>query len=256
MIQDFKSLIFHAQNRRRYAHVKIGFGSRVVESRFEGIKIEVGKDCYILRSSFGEGAFVKDGCAIFDSSFDKHTAVYPHCTLAHVKFGGYSYVNENSAMGNVTLGRFTSIGPGFICGYGEHPTNFITTSPVFYSTRKQCGISFTETSRYDEQQPTTIGNDVWIGARSFVRDGVKIGDGALIAAGAVVTADVPDYAIVGGVPAKLIRYRFPEDVVQQLLEIQWWNWSEDRLRAAQPQLAQPDVNSFLEWAKANGAELN
>ena len=115
MIQDFKSLIFHAQNRRKYAHVKIGFGSRVVESRFEGEQIEVGRDCYILRSSFGEGTFVKDGCAIFDSSFDKHTAVYPHCTLAHVKFGAYSYVNENSAMGNVTLGRFTSIGPAWGC---------------------------------------------------------------------------------------------------------------------------------------------
>ena len=70
-----------------------------------------------------------------------------------------------------------------------------------------------------------------------------------VAAGAVVTADVPDYAIMGGVPAKLIRYRFPENVVQQLLEIQWWNWSEERLREAQPQLAQPDVNSFLEWAR-------
>jgi len=249
MIQDFKSLIFHAQHRRRYPRVKIGFGSRVVDSRFEGEQSEVGKDCYILRSSFGKGAIVRDGCAIFDSNFDDHTAVYHNCSLSHVKFGSYSYVNENAAMGNVTLGRFTSVGPSFICGYGEHPTNFVTTSPVFYSTRKQCGISFTETSRYDEQQPTTIGNDVWIGARTFVRDGVKIGDGALIAAGAVVIKDVPNYAIVGGVPAKLIRYRFPEDVVQQLLEIQWWNWSEDRLRAAQPHLAQPDVNLFLEWVR-------
>ena len=72
---------------------------------------------------------------------------------------------------------------------------------------------------------------------------------AIVAAGAVVTADVPDYAIMGGVPAKLIRHRFSEDVVRQLLEIQWWNWNEDRLREAQPHLAQPDVNSFLEWAR-------
>jgi len=249
LIRDLKSLIFLAQHKRRYSHVKIGFGSRVIESTFDGDQIEIDRDCYIRRSTFGKGAIVKDGCAIFDSTFDKHTAVYRNCTLSRVKFGAYSYVNENAAMGRVTLGRFTSIGPGFICGYGEHPTNFITTSPVFYSTRRQCGISFTETSRYDEQHETTIGNDVWIGARTFIKDGVKIGDGALIAAGAVVTADVPDYAIMGGVPAKLIRYRFPEDVVQQLLELQWWNWSEDRLRAAQPQLAQPDVNSFLEWAK-------
>ena len=251
MLQDIKSLIFHAQHKRKYSHVKIGFGSRVIDSAFNGDHSEIGKDCYLLRSTFGKGAIVKDHCAIFDSSFDDHIAVYHNSTLSHVKFGAYSYVNENSTMGNVTLGRFTSIGPGFMCGYGEHPTNFITTSPVFYSTRRQCGISFTETSRYDEQHQTTIGNDVWIGARAFVRDGVKIGDGALIAAGAVVTADVPDYAIVGGVPAKLIRYRFPEDVVQQLLEIQWWNWSEDRLREAQPQLAQPDVNLFLKWARSS-----
>jgi acetyltransferase-like isoleucine patch superfamily enzyme len=251
LIRDLKSLIFHAQNKRRYAHVKIGFGSRVIDSSFDGEGIVIGRKCYIRRSTFGEGATVSDGSAIFDSIFDKYTAVHMRCTLSHVKFGAYSYVAENAAMGRVMVGRFTSIGPSFMCGYGEHPTNFVTTSPVFYSTRGQCGISFTETSRYDEQHPTAIGNDVWIGARTFVRDGVKIGDGALIAAGAVVTADVPDYAIMGGVPAKLIRYRFPEDVVQQLLELQWWNWSDDRLRAAQPQLAQPDVNSFLEWAKTN-----
>ena len=70
MIRDLKSLIFHAQNKRRYAHVKIGFGSRVIESTFDGDEIEIDGDCYILRSSFGNGAMVKEGCAIFDSSFD------------------------------------------------------------------------------------------------------------------------------------------------------------------------------------------
>lgn len=249
MFRDLKNLISLAQNKSRYSHVKIGFGSRVLDSTFNGADVDIGKDCYISRSTFGKGVIVKDGCAIFESTFADHTAVYPNSSLSNIHFGAYSYVNENAAMGSVTVGRFTSIGPGFICGYGEHPTNFVTTSPVFYSTRRQCGISFTDSSRYDEQQQTRIGNDVWIGARVFVRDGVTIGDGALIAAGAVVTADVPPYAIVGGVPAKLIRYRFADEVVRQLLEIQWWNWNENQLRQAQPQLAQPDVNSFLEWAK-------
>lgn len=249
MLRDLKSLIFLLQNKSRYSNVNIGFGSRVIDSTFEGANVEIGKNCYIKTSTFGAAAIVKDDCAIFDSSFEKHTAVYPRCVLGDVKFDAYSYVNEDSMMSGVSVGRFTCIGPHFLCGYGDHPTNFVTTSPVFYSTRRQCGVSFAETSRYDEKRQTTVGNDVWIGARVFVRDGVTIGSGALIAAGAVVTNDVPEYAIVGGVPAKLIRYRFADDAVAQLLEIKWWNWSEEKLREAQPYLAQPDVNSFLEWAK-------
>ena len=248
MITDLKSILFLLQNKRRYGHVKIGFGSRVIDSQFaEGV--EIGRDCYIFKSKLAKGAIVKEHSAIFDSKLENNTTVYSHSSLSKIDFGAYSYVSDNATMARMTVGRFTSIGPGFVCGYGEHPTNFVTTSPVFYSTRRQCGVSFTETDHYDEQRPTTIGNDVWIGARVFVRDGVKIGHGALIAAGAVVTKDVPDYAMMGGVPAKLIRYRFPEDVVRELLEIQWWNWSEERLREAQPKLAQPDVNQFLEWAR-------
>ena len=238
------------QNKTKYRHAKIGFGTRVIDSEISAEDVAIGRDCYVVNSQFGKGAIVKEGCAVFNSKFGNHTAVYPNCSVSNSNFGDYSYLAENSQVGGVTLGRFTSIGPAFICGYGEHPTNFVTTSPVFYSTRRRCGISFTETSSYDEQHQTIIGNDVWIGARVFIRDGVKIGDGALIAAGAVVTADVPDYAIVGGVPAKLIRLRFAEDVVRQLLEIKWWNWDEERLRQAQPHLAQPDVNSFLDWARS------
>lgn len=247
-----KKLLFSVQNKMRYGHVRIGFGTRVIDSTFDGADVEIGKGCYIHKSTFGAGSFVKDDCAIFNSVFDKHTAVYPRCVLGDVRFGSYSYVNENSMMSGVTLGRFTSVGPHFLCGYGDHPADFVTTSPVFYSTRKQCGVSFAETTRYDEKRQTIVGNDVWIGARVFVRDGVAIGSGALIAAGAVVTNDVPEYAIVGGVPAKLIRYRFADDVVAQLLDIQWWNWSEQKLRAAQPYLAQADVNAFLEWARQPG----
>jgi chloramphenicol O-acetyltransferase type B len=249
LIGDLKSMLFLLQNKRRHGHVRIGFGSRVINSEFAGDGIEIGRECYILNSKFAKGVIVKEHCSIFDSNLENNTAVYSQSSLSKINFGAYSYVSDSATMGRMTIGRFTSIGPGFVCGYGEHPTNFVTTSPVFYSTRGQCGVSFTETDLYDEQRQTTIGNDVWIGARVFVRDGVKIGDGALIAAGAVVTKDVPNYAMMGGVPAKLIRYRFPEDVVRQLLEIQWWNWTEDRLREAQPRLAQTDVNGFLDWAR-------
>jgi len=249
LIRDLKSLVFLLQNRKNYPGVRIGLGSRVTDSTFSGAGVSIGRDCYIHKSNFSEKVIINDGCAIFDSAFENNTAVYSNCSLSNVMFGSYSYVNEHSAMGRVTVGKFSSIGPHFICGYGEHPTNFISTSPVFYSRRAQCGVSFADKDGFDEQGETSVGNDVWIGARVFVRDGLRIGNGALIAAGAVVTADVPDYAVVGGVPAKLIRYRFPEHVIHELLETQWWDWSEDRLREAQPLLSQADVNSFLAWAK-------
>jgi len=92
--------------------------------------------------------------------------------------------------------------------------------------------------------PVRIGNDVWIGARATILSGVTVGDGAVIAAGAVVVADVPPYAIVGGVPAKLIKYRFPPDIVNRLLDVQWWNWTDEVIKARLPMLYS-DVNTFL-----------
>jgi len=249
LIADLKSLIFLLQNKRDYRHVKIGFGSRVAGCTFDGPGTEIGQGCYVQQSKFGKGVMVKDRCVIFNSKFENNTAIYPGCSVSNVKLGAYSYVNENSSMGGVPLGRFTSIGPQFICGYGEHPTNFVTTSPVMYSTRGQCSVSFADEDLFTEQRETLIGNDVWIGARVFVRDGVKVGDGALIAAGAVVTTDVAPFAIIGGIPAKVIRYRFADDVVQELLRIKWWEWNEDQLKEAQPCLASPDVQPFLTWAK-------
>ncbi len=227
----------------------MGFGVSLPGSNVFGAKVAIGKDSYVYQATIGDNVTIHDRCTILHAKLENSTAVYSHSSFSNSTLGSYSYVAEQSVISSVTIGRFSSIGPFFLCGYGVHPTNFISTSPAFYSTRRQCGISFTEQDQFEEQKQTIIGNDVWIGAKVFVRDGVRIGDGALIAAGAVVTADVPDYAMVGGVPAKLIRYRFPEEIVRELLEIKWWNWNEDRLRQAQPLIAQPDVDSFIAWSK-------
>lgn len=244
-----KKLLKHLSNKRLYAHADIAYGSRVTGETKLGARVRVGRDCYVYDSTFGDDVEVKDGCRIFKAEFESRVIIYPHCILSNVRCGSFSYVNEHSLLRGARVGRFTSIAPHFICGYGEHPAHLISTSPVFYSTKNQSGTSFATQDYFVEEKGTTIGHDVWIGARSFVRDGVKIGNGAIVAAGAVVVKDVPDYAIVGGVPAKLIRYRFSEAVIAELLALEWWNRSEEDLRQAQPLFASDDIDSFLKWAR-------
>lgn len=96
---------------------------------------------------------------------------------------------------------------------------------------------------------TRIGSDVWLTQRTFVRSGVRIGDGAVIASGAVVNKDVPDYAIVGGVPARVLGYRHTEEQRKALLEIRWWDWSDEEVLAAVPLLQGTDIDAFIDYAR-------
>lgn len=165
-----------------------------------------------------------------NTKLGNHTNVVAPYFLHHVELGNYSYIARNANATNVKIGKFCSIGPNFCCGLGLHPTNGISTAPMFYSKAKQNGTSLVEEVVYEEQEPTTIGNDVFIGANVTIIDGATIGDGAVIGAGAVVVKDIPPYAVAVGVPAKVIKYRFDQDIIDKLLKLQWWNWSDDELQ--------------------------
>lgn len=178
-----------------------------------------------------------------DVTTGKHTNVVPPFFLHHVVLDDYSYIARNSSATNVKIGKFCSIGPNFCCGLGLHPTHGISTAPMFYSKAKQNGVSLVREVVYEEQKQTIIGNDVFIGANVTIVDGVKISDGAVIGAGAVVVRDIPPYAVAVGVPAKVIKYRFDEQTIKRLLEIQWWNWSEaDMQKVADKEF---NVNEFI-----------
>lgn len=175
------------------------------------------------------------GSRINGSTFAGRNAVHKNAKVIGCSIGKGAYIGENSNLYKVITGRFCSIANNVQIGVGTHPSSiYATTHPSFYyDTTGQLSYSY-----YKEKQnlyePFTyvednknftvqIGNDVWIGCNAIIMSGVKIGDGAIVAAGAIVTRDVPAYSIVGGIPAKTIRNRFNNDQIEFLLKFQWWN---------------------------------
>lgn len=150
------------------------------------------------------------------------------CNLkSHFRLGAFSVMTDSRAegyIGNVEIGRYCSIAYGVNIGMFEHPVNWLSTSTRQYMAGHVGEARFVSLRAFDANPRTYIGNDVWIGVGATLIDGVKIGDGAIVAAGAVVTKDVPPYAIVGGVPAKIIKYRFDSETIKHLLDLQWWRY--------------------------------
>jgi len=171
------------------------------------------------------------------------------------EIGLNSYIGKNSIM-YAYIGNYCSIGANVSTVIGTHPTNFVSSSPVFYSTMNQTGLKKLYSShKFDEILDYTfkgrkygikIGNDVWIGDNVMIKGGIEIGDGAIIAMGSVVTKDVQPFSIVGGVPARLIRYRFDKKTIFRLLESKWWLSDIEKLKKYSKYMN--DVDIFLrEW---------
>lgn len=147
----------------------------------------------------------------------------------NVYIGKCTYLSPNTVIeSKVSIGRYCSIAPNVYIAPGEHYISFVTTHPIMFEPYWRKLLNIAEKEYYIKKInksdiETVIGNDVWIGINVTIMRGVRIGDGAVVASGAVVTQDVPPYAVVGGVPARVIKYRFDDETISFLLEQKWWN---------------------------------
>lgn len=163
----------------------------------------------------------------FDSVFEGTNRIGQN-SLFSGRIGYASYIGNDCHI-RAEIGRYSCIAPRVITIGGTHPTkDWASMHPAFFSTQNQCGMTYVSEQKFNEDEGIIkIGNDVWIGDSARILSGVTIGDGAVVAAGAVVTKDVPPYAIVGGVPAAVKKYRFSEKVIHELLDLQWWNKTQE-----------------------------
>ncbi|WP_158746877.1 CatB-related O-acetyltransferase [Acidisphaera sp. L21] len=183
------------------------------------------------------------------------------------KLGAFSYA-VSGFFSDVTIGRYTSIGESVQIGRASHALTWVSTSPFFYLREKMfsIGSDFPEQDRYHNyiaplrphamatmSKPVVIGNDVYIGHGAMIMPGITVGDGAVVAAMAVVTKDVPPFAIVGGNPAQILRMRCPPDILGMLLDVRWWRfapWQLEAIDLSDPAAAIPELRVLAEHEPA------
>lgn len=164
---------------------------------------------------------------------DKTSYIYRGVKVKSSIIEAHTYIAANTDVENAEIGKYCSIADHCRIGMSGHSLDFLSTSPIFTQTVNALQEQWAENDILEhksEEERAYIGNDVWIGSHVLIRGGVHVGDGACIAAGAVVVKDVPPYAIIGGVPARIIRYRFSQEIIEKLEEVQWWSMPEELLK--------------------------
>jgi len=201
----------------------------------------------VPRQALSEEPRIDPTAHVRKSTLGPWTSVGPRTSIGETTFGDYSYVVNDSSIMYAEIGKFCSIAAHTRINPGNHPLDrpalhHFTYRSVSYQLGPEDDAAFFEWRR---SHKVTMGNDVWIGHGAVILPGVTIGHGAGVGAGAVVSKDVPPFAVVAGVPAKIIRFRFDEETRDALVRIAWWDWSREQLRAALSDFRNLTIQEFV-----------
>lgn len=197
-----------------------------------------------LEVKLGEKPFIDPSAKILNSSFGKYTQIGEFTNISNTVLDDYSYISEYSHVDNTEIGKFANIASNVRINPGFHPYEMPCQHHMLYR-KKMYGFGENDEAffNYREVQKVYIGHDVWIGQAAVIMPSVKIGNGAIIGSNAVVTKDVPPFAIVAGVSAKILKYRFTKDIIKKIEEIKWWEWSHEELNKRLDDLK--DIRKFV-----------
>ncbi len=192
--------------------------------------------------------FIHDGCSITESTFGRFTEVGQGSRIAYSAFGDYSYCDRYADIANASIGKFANIAAFTRIGATDHPLHTAACHHFLYRSADYWDDAEDDADFFAHRRSrrAVIGHDTWLGHNCMVKPEVTVGDGAVIASGAIVTKDVEPYVIVAGTPAKVIRRRQPVAVAERLVALAWWDWSHDRLRGALADFRALSAEAFLE----------
>lgn len=188
------------------------------------------KEVDVRDSEVGDETIVGDFSRVRESRVGRFCSIDRQNLLLRVELGDRSYTGPWCMLFHCRIGRYCSISYGVTIGPPDHNYRRLSSHPFIYDPKFGLFDEQAEIRAEKFARECEIGNDVWIGCNATILRGVKVGHGAIIGANALVNRDVPPYAIVGGSPARVIRYRFSEEVIRELLRIGWWEWPEEKIR--------------------------
>lgn len=220
---------------------KIDKEAMVINSSIEEVGVSIWRGAHVKNTILKKFSSVGNDSIVVDSSLDAKCEIGRRNIISHASIGKGSSTQSNTTIRYSSVGKYCAIAWNVTIGAPNHEMHRLAIANlehIFNMDRRENMVCFEETD-------CTIGNDVWIAAGSHIMRGVSVSDGAVVAANAVVTKDVPPYAIVAGVPAKIIGYRFSKEQIERLLKIQWWDFSEETLEGCKELFMQELTNEVL-----------